>query len=393
MSLIPTLLLKPEREKSVRQQHPWIFSGAVARLPQAENGDIVAVCQADGRFLGYGFFDPESQIVVRLFAFGKEPFALGEAFWQEKIARAFQLRQSLRRPNHTNAYRLLHAEGDFLPGIIADVYDQTVVLQLLIRGTEKILPMLLQALHGLGFRHFYLKNKENPRRLEGTQLDNGWLEETGATKVDILENQYRFQVDIAEGQKTGFFLDQRDNRTLLGHTVAGSRVLNAFAYTGGFSVYALGGQAQEVVSVDISKEAIRQCEANVALNFGPSAPHTALAADCFEYLKNTSERFDRMVLDPPAFAKSKKAVARAARGYISLNELGLKKLCPGGLLFTFSCSGSIDRDTFRKMVFAACAEVGREVRILYQLSQPADHPVNIYHPEGEYLKGLVLQVS
>ncbi len=390
---LAALTLNPKREKSILQQHPWIFSGAVKSLPVAESGDLVAVYQDNGKYLGAGFYDAKSQITCRMVHFGKEPVVIDANFWYEKLANAYTLRQKYVINSQTNAYRLVHAEGDFLPGLIADVYGEVVVLQILIKGTEKIYPHIVAGLEKLGFQYIYLKNKENTHRFEQTSLANGWLSASHTPEVEIIENGLKFKVNVEEGQKTGFFLDQRENRLLLRQYAKNKKVLNAFGYTGGFSVYAQAGEATQITSVDISKEATAMCEENIQLNFGTQATHQALAADCFEYLKNTDETFEVMVLDPPAFAKNKKALANASRGYISLNELGLKKLAKGGILFTFSCSGSIDRDTFRKIIFTACAGVGREVRILHQLTQPLDHPINIYHPEGEYLKGLVLYVS
>jgi 23S rRNA (cytosine1962-C5)-methyltransferase len=389
---LPALILKPKREKSLLQKHPWIFSGAVETHPKAESGDLVEVFQDKGAYLGTGFYDANSQIICRMVHLGKDKVEVNEDFWFQKLKQAYEIRQKYVKDEQTNAYRLIHAEGDSLPGLIADVYGEVVVLQILIKGTEKIYPHLLAGLHKLGFKHIYLKNKENTQRFEKTSLGNGWLSQEISPKVNILEYGLGFEVNVEEGQKTGFFLDQRENRHLLMKYAHQKTVLNAFGYTGGFSVYALAGGAKHVHSVDISKDATALCEQNVKSNFGEDAPHTALSQDCFEYLKNTTEKYEVMVLDPPAFAKNKRSVKNAIRGYISLNELGLKKIVSGGILFTFSCSGSIDRDTFRKIIFTACANVGREVRILHQITQPLDHPVNIYHPEGEYLKGLVLHV-
>jgi 23S rRNA (cytosine1962-C5)-methyltransferase len=389
------LILKSGRDRSVINRHPWIFSGAIKTMPPAENGDIVAVRNNQHGLLGYGFFSPQSQITCRIFEFtGQETDFSTHTYWHRKIEQAHQLRESLVIGPHTNAYRLLHAEGDFLPGIIADIYTDIAVLQLLIKGTEKILPHLVSGLQALGIRHVYLKNKHSPGFREEVVLPNGFLssQQTGLHVV-VEENGLKFTIDIEKGQKTGFFIDQRDNRDLLGKHTAGKKVLNAFSYTGGFSVYALAGKASLVHSVDISKDATQICDENVALNFGPAAPHQSIAADCFDYLRHTSETYQVMVLDPPAFAKNARAVPNASRGYKDLNLTAFKKIQPGGILFTFSCSQNIDRDLFRKIVFSAAADAGRNVRILHQLTQPADHPVNIFHPEGEYLKGLVLHVE
>lgn len=387
------LILKSGRDRSVVNRHPWVFSGAIKTYPDAENGDVVAVETNNGQLLGYGFYSPKSQITCRIFHFGEAPAAgFDSAFWQGKIERALHLRHQLIDPKTTTCYRLLHAEGDFLPGIIADVYGPVVVAQVLIKGTEHIYPMLEAALLEAGFKHIYLKQKENSGFLEAVQLPKGWRTEPCPMPVRVQEHGLMFDIDVETGQKTGFFIDQRENRLLTQQFSAGKKVLNAFSYTGGFSLYALAGGAREVHSVDISKDAIARANDLVELNF-PSAKHLGVAADCFDYLKQTEEVYDLIVLDPPAFAKSAKAVNNAARGYKELNMVAMKKIAPGGLLFTYSCSQNITPDLFRKIVFGAAVDAGREVRILRQLSQADDHPINIYHPEGEYLKGLMLYVE
>jgi 23S rRNA (cytosine1962-C5)-methyltransferase len=389
----PILVLKPEREKSIINRHPWIFSGAVATLPEVDNGAVIEVQDSKKRILGYGFFDPQSQIVCRLFEIGKDPIAPSYAYWSAKIESAYLLRQKYILNTTTNAFRLLHAEGDMLPGIIADVYGEVVVLQLLIRGTELLADTFVRILADKGFRYIYLKAKDTSKTLEGLQTQAGWLTAPYPRELIASENGLLFPIDVEKGQKTGFFLDQRENRAMIKQYARSKTVLNAFSYTGGFSVYALAGGAALVHSVDISKDAIAICKKAVEMNLSNQNQHEAYSEDCFEFLKNSKEQYDIVVLDPPAFAKNKKAVANASRGYISLNELGLKRVKSGGLLFTFSCSGNIDRELFRKIIFTACAETRRNVRILHQLSQPIDHPINIYHPEGEYLKGLVLYVE
>jgi 23S rRNA (cytosine1962-C5)-methyltransferase len=392
--MYPLLTLKPDREKSILNYHPWIFTGAVKHMAEAQHGDIIAVQTHQKKLLGYGFYDAQSQIICRLFEINPKPALPTPEYWFQKLQEAYLLRQKWVCSPTTTCYRLLHAEGDFFSGVIIDVYGKVAVMQLLIKGTERIAQDIMEALKKLGFEYIYLKNKEITQRLEGVEQSNGWLTTPYSTPLYVQENGLQFEIDVEKGQKTGFFIDQRDNRALLRSYSAGKKVLNTFSYTGGFSVYALAGEASEVVSVDISKEAIALCEKTVALNFGENAPHTAIAEDCFDFLKKTTpEEFDIIVLDPPAFAKNKKAVANASRGYMSLNELGFRRVKKGGLVFTFSCSGNIDRDLFRKIVFTAAAESGRQVRILHQLTQPSDHPINIYHPEGEYLKGLVLQVD
>jgi 23S rRNA (cytosine1962-C5)-methyltransferase len=260
-------------------------------------------------------------------------------------------------------------------------------------GSEKIATVLSTALQELGFDRIYLKNKHFDGESPNGSLPDGWLAGEGSTEIEILENGLKFKVDIESGQKTGFFLDQRDNRELIGKLTKDKKVLNAFAYSGGFSVYALANGAKEVHSVDISKSAVALADANVALNFGETKNHKSVAEDCFSYLKTMDSDYDVIILDPPAFAKSMRARDRAARGYKEINMTALSNIKSGGILATFSCSQVVDRDLFRKIVFSAAADSGRNVRILYQLTQPEDHPINIYHPEGEYLKGLILYVE
>jgi 23S rRNA (cytosine1962-C5)-methyltransferase len=369
------LTLKTGREKSILHQHPWIFSGAVQQLPQAENGDIIEVRDIQQKL-------------------GKNEIKIDDQYWFHKIQKAYQLRQHYLLNTSTNAYRLLFAEGDFIPGVIVDVYDKVAVMQLLIKGSEKISPILIQGIEKLGIQHIYLKTKENSQVLENIEPESAWLTKAYQEEILIRENNLRFPVDVKKGQKTGFFLDQRENRNLLKQYSQGKKILNAFSYTGGFSVYALSGGATEVHSVDISKDAIAMGNQSIQMNFGENAPHQSFTEDCFDFLKKApNDLYDIIILDPPAFAKNKKSLVNASRGYISLNELGFRKVKSGGLVFTFSCSGSVDRDLFRKIVFTAAYESGRNIRIIHQLTQPLDHPVNIYHPEGEYLKGLVLYVE
>lgn len=385
------LVLKPKKERAVINRHPWLFTGAVQHTPAAENGEIIEIRSNDNSLLGYGFFNPNSQICCRIFEFTQNPVEIDEAYWQAKIERAYQMRQSIVDFSNTNCYRLLHAEGDFFPGIIADVYGNVVVAQILIKGTEKLIPVIEAELRRLGFKHIYLKTKSSSQVLEGIGAQD-WLGESIEMPLDVIENGQKFKVNVETGQKTGFFIDQRDNRQLLKTLSQGKSILNTFSYTGGFSVYALAGGATQVHSVDISKDAIAQCEENVLLN-GYESRHQAIAQDCFDYLKQTREEYDIMVLDPPAFAKNARSVPNATRGYKELNMVAMKKIKPGGLIFTFSCSQNIDKTLFQKIVFGAAADARRNVRILKHLTQPPDHPVNIFHPEGEYLKGLLLWVE
>lgn len=386
-----SLILKTKKERAVINRHPWLFTGAVQTTPEVENGEIVEIRSNDGGLLGYGFFNPNSQICCRIFEFTQNPVEINEAYWRTKIENALLLRKTLIDLSHTNCYRLLHAEGDFFPGIIADVYGEVIVLQILVKGTERLLPFLKEEFVRQGFKHIYLKTKSSSQVLEGiTSLD--WLTEPVPMPIEVIENNQKFNVDCENGQKTGFFIDQRNNRQLVKTYSQGKKVLNTFSYTGGFSVYALAGGAAEVHSVDISKDAIAQCDTNIEKN-GYADRHQSFAMDCFDYLKQTTEVYDIMVLDPPAFAKNARSVPNATRGYKELNMMAIKKIKSGGLIFTFSCSQNIDKLLFQKIVFGAAADARRNVRILKHLSQTPDHPVNIFHPEGEYLKGLLLWVE
>jgi 23S rRNA (cytosine1962-C5)-methyltransferase len=392
----PVLKLKKGRERSVLHRHPWIFSGAIEGSVEAGNGDIVQVQDYRGERLAFGFYSTQSQIACRIFHFGHELLTIDALFWQQKMAKAYQLRERFVVSEHTNAYRLIHAEGDDFPGLIVDIYGEVAVVQLLIKGVEKILPVIAEGLYAYGVRAVYLNIKEVAQRIEQVELQEGWYGSTAvSSEVEIKENSLRFIVDVEQGQKTGFFLDQRDNRHLLGRYSRGMKVLNTFSYTGGFSIYALAHGAELVHSVDIAPAVLETAARNVALNSIPEGKHEAFAMDGFKYLeKETPQDFyDIIVLDPPAFAKNARAVPNAMRGYKALNLLAFKRIKKGGLLFTFSCSGNIDKDLFRKAIFAAAADARRKVRILHQLTQPIDHPINIYHPEGEYLKGLVLYVE
>lgn len=390
----PLLILKPGKEKSFIHKHPWLFSGAVKEAPQANDGDIIAVADNRRQILGFGFYAPNSQIVCRLFHFGSHSANfLSETYWMQKFNNASALRRQFISLDTTNSYRLIHAEGDFMPGIIVDVYKNVAVMQLLVEGTVRLQTLLVKCLQNLNISCVYLKNKTNSNQLENMEQRSGWLTEAGQNPLEITEHNLRFLVDVETGQKTGFFIDQRENRLLLQQLSMGKKVLNAFCYTGGFSIYALAGGATEVISVDISKPAIAMCEQTAALNFENTDHHHALAADCFEYLRRQGEAFDIIVVDPPAFAKNARAISNAARGYKDLNMLAIKKTSPGGLVMTFSCSHHISKDLFQKIIFAAAADAGRNVRIIRHLSQPEDHPINIFHPESEYLKGLLLWVE
>lgn len=398
MSTYPVIRLRRGKEESLDRFHPWVFSGAIASLPEGiEEGDLVSVLTHDGKIAGVGHYQIGS-IAVRILAFGDR--VIDAAFYAEALEQAARMRLAigLQRPDNT-AFRLVHGEGDFLPGLVVDIYGDTAVVQAHSPGMHFAREVIADALVSLKAIHinnvYYKSDTTLPFK---ARLDpvNDYLRGGNADAV-ALENGLRFNIDWLRGQKTGFFVDQRDNRSLLEHYSRGRRVLNMFCYTGGFSVYALRGGAERVVSIDSSAKAIALTNANVALNFGtPDAAgrHDAVAIDAFKFLDgvNTGD-YDLIVLDPPAFAKHRNALANALRGYRRLNAAGIAKVAPGGLVFTFSCSQAVSREQFRLAVFSAAASTGRRVRILHQLTQPADHPVNIYHPEGEYLKGLILYVE
>lgn len=391
------IVLRPGKEESLRRFHPWVFSGAIASKPDLlAEGDVVRVVASDGNFLGVGHYQIGS-IAVRILSFHDVP--VDTAFYAANIEQAYRLRQTLQlmRPDN-NTFRLIHGEGDHLPGLIIDVYGRTTVIQAHSVGMHKDLNLIVTALkqvlpEGLAEHIFYKSEGTLPYKA-GLNAADTYLLGGGQVQDIALENGLKFHIDWLKGQKTGFFIDQRDNRTLLEQYAEGRHVLNMFCYTGGFSVYALRGGAVLVDSVDSSPKAVSLTGRNVVLNFGEEPRHNAVADDAFKFLKRVQEgKYDLIVLDPPAFAKHRGAINNALQGYKKLNLSAIEKLAPGGLLFTFSCSQAITRDQFRLAVFSAAAISGRRVRILHQLTQPADHPVNIYHPEGEYLKGLVLWVE
>ncbi len=393
--MFPILTVLKGKDRALINRHPWIFSGAVKRLPKAQDGDIVQIHDHEEKLLGYGFFAPENQIVCRVFEFTNQETAVDTyEYWLAKIQRAKDLRTKVIDSNTTNTYRLINAEGDFFSGLIADVYDKIIVMQLLVRGTEKIKAWIIEAFLALGYEAIYLKTKEVSQKIEQVQTSAMWLAGEAQERILVRENNILFYVEPMKGQKTGFFLDQRDSRALVGQYSKGKNVLNTFSYTGGFSLYALQNEANLVHSVDVSKSAIDLCHENVHLNSFEESRHTGFSEDCFDFLRHNREtEYDLIVLDPPAFAKNAASVPNACRGYKDLNLLAFKRIRSGGIIFTFSCSQRIDRDLFRKVVFGAAADARRNIRILHQTTQPADHPINIYHPENEYLKGLVLYVE
>lgn len=389
-----TIVLKRGKADSLRRFHPWVFSGAIQTLPDdLREGEIVRVEDASSQFLAVGHYQIGS-IAIRILSF--EDVVVDDAFWDERLSEALMLRRALnllRADN--NIFRLVHGEGDRLPGLIVDIYGETAVMQAHSVGMHYARHQIAQSLQrilGKSVMQVYYKSETTlPYKANLEELDGPLLGNASNNNVAV-ENDLRFHIDWLRGQKTGFFIDQRENRLLLQHYSNKRHVLNMFCYTGGFSVYALRGGAQEVVSVDSSAKAIDLTNANVALNYPNCNHHKAYAEDAFKFLEKADDAYDLIVLDPPAFAKHKEAVRNALKGYTRLNLQAMRKIKRGGILFTFSCSQAISKDQFRLAVFTAAAQSGRYVRILHQLHQPADHPVNIYHPEGEYLKGLVLEI-
>ena len=424
-----TVILKPKKEESLRRFHPWVFSGAIARvlLDASHKGDapvegeLVCVRSSANEILGIGHWQVGS-IAVRILAFGVEQ--LPSDFWCERIRAAYKVREAigLIRPDN-NTFRLIHGEGDFLPGLIVDVYADTAVVQAHSIGMHESRNEIANALKSeipqvqnvyyksddtLPFKAsiegdktgWLITNHQSPITNNQSPITNNQSPVTHSDEFWSVENGLEFRIDWLRGQKTGFFVDQRENRALVERYASGKDVLNMFCYTGGFSLYALRGGAKTVDSVDVSQKAIDLVNINVARNFPNDPRHHAYAADAFDFLneKITNHNspitnYDLIILDPPAFAKHRDAVKNALRGYQRINAKAIEKIRPGGILFTFSCSQAVDKEAFRLAVFSAAAQVGRKVRILHQLHQPQDHPINIYHPEGEYLKGLVLYVE
>ena len=389
------LYLKPGKEESLKRFHPWVFSGAIARVEgEPEEGEIVDVYTSKKEFIACGHFQIGS-IAVRVLTFRQEE--IGHDFWKHRLEVALDLRRSLNLVDNpeNNTYRLVHGEGDNLPGLIIDVYGQTAVMQAHSAGMHVYRMEIADALSevmGDIVKHIYYKSETTLPYKADLGPENGFIK-GGSPENVALENGLKFHVDWLKGQKTGFFVDQRENRHLLERYSKGRNVLNMFCYTGGFSFYAMRGGANLVHSVDSSAKAIDLTNQNVELNFPGDQRHQAFAEDAFKYLDRMGDQYDLIILDPPAFAKHRDALRNALRGYSKLNAKAFEKIKPGGILFTFSCSQVVDKKDFRNAVFTAAAQSGRSVRILHQLTQPGDHPVNIYHPEGEYLKGLVLYVE
>lgn len=387
--------LRKGKEQSLDRFHPWVFSGAIAHVDDGvDEGEVVNVFSSDGRFIAVGHYQIGS-ISVRVLSF--DDCDIGSKFWSASLKGALEMRIALGLADSSagDTYRLVHGEGDFLPGLVIDVYGKTAVMQAHSVGMHMMrndIARELMAVMGGRIDNIYYKSETTlPFKAELGQED-GFICGGSADNVAV-ENGLKFYVDWLKGQKTGFFIDQRDNRSLLEHYSAGRNVLNMFCYTGGFSVYAMRGGAASVHSVDSSAKAIELTEKNVELNFSSHERHAAYCEDAFKYLDKVADKYNLIILDPPAFAKHRGALHNALKGYTRLNAKALEKIQPGGILFTFSCSQVVTKDNFRNAVFTAATVARRKVRILHQLHQPADHPINIYHPEGEYLKGLVLYVE
>ena len=392
--MIQTLQLRRGKSESLRRFHPWIFSGAIHRIPESlPEGALVRIVDENNKFMALGHYQIGS-IAVRVLSFVERP--INAEFWVERLSEAFKVRKSLDlvRPDN-DIYRLVHGEGDQLPGLIIDVYGETAVMQAHSVGMhccrQEIAEALIEACEG-EVKHVYYKSETTLPYKADLHQENGFLVGGDETNV-ATENGLKFHIDWLKGQKTGFFIDQRENRKLLESYSKGKSVLNMFCYTGGFSIYAMRGGATQVHSVDSSSKAIDLTRANAELNFPGDNRHEAFAEDAFKFLEKAGGDYDLVILDPPAFAKHKGALHNALKGYTRLNSIAFQKIRKGGIVFTFSCSQAVNKDQFRLAVFTAAAQSGRHVRILHQIHQPADHPINIYHPEGEYLKGLVLQVE
>jgi 23S rRNA (cytosine1962-C5)-methyltransferase len=393
-----TVQLKPKKEESLQRFHPWVFSGAIQRIEGTlKEGDLVEVVDSNLNFLAIGHYQIGS-IAVRVVSF--ENSKIDDNFWNKKIQNAYAMRQllGLVAPKQNNTYRLIHGEGDSLPGLIVDVYDDTAVMQAHSIGMHEIRETLAKAIvaNVPEVKNVFYKSETTLPFKADISPEDGYLIGQETADLIAIENGLQFHVDWLRGQKTGFFVDQRENRSLLEKYSSGKSVLNMFCYTGGFSVYALRGGAKLVHSVDSSAKAIDLTDKNVEISFPNDSRHKSFAEDAFKYLNNLhtlEQKYDLIILDPPAFAKHREALRNALKGYKRLNAKAFEQIKPGGILFTFSCSQVVTKEQFRLAVFSAAAESKRNVRILHQLSQPADHPINIYHPEGEYLKGLVLWVE
>ena len=389
------IYLKKGKEESLKRFHPWIFSGAIQRTEgDIEEGEVVRVITAGGDFIAVGHYQIGS-IAVRVLSFSD--LDIDNEFWKSRLLSAYNMRRSVGMVDNpqNNTYRLVHGEGDNIPGLVIDIYGNTAVMQAHSVGIHQqrmaIASCLVEIAGGLIKNVYYKSETTLPYKAELGQEDGFII--GGSDDNVAMENGLKFHVDWLKGQKTGFFVDQRENRSLLERFAQGKKVLNMFCYTGGFSFYAMRGGAELVHSVDSSAKAIELTTRNVEMNFPGDKRHEAYCEDAFKYLDRMGDRYDLIILDPPAFAKHRGALHNALKGYTRLNLKAFEKIQKGGILFTFSCSQVVTKDNFRNAVFTAAALAGRKVRILHQLHQPADHPINIFHPEGEYLKGLVLYVE
>ncbi|MFN0031898.1 MAG: class I SAM-dependent rRNA methyltransferase [Flavobacteriales bacterium] len=387
--------LKPGKEHSLKRHHPWVFSGAINQ--QAKDilpGDTVEIQSYNGQYLGHGHY-ADGSIAVRIFSF--TGYDASSSFWLHKLESAYALREKCGLVNNaeTNIYRLVHAEGDGMPGLVVDIYGDTAVLQSHSAGMHHVKSFLceaLQKIYGSRLKNIFDKSAAKLKQNTGKEIENTYL--SGSLTGNIAwEHGHRFLIDWEEGQKTGFFIDQRENRKLLAQYSKDKKVLNTFCYTGGFSVYALKADAMLVHSLDSSQRALDITTENIKLNKLDEQRHACIKADAVEYLKNLQEDYDIIVLDPPAFAKNISARHKAMQGYTRINEAAIRQIKKGGIIFTFSCSQAVNKEQFAGCVTAAAIHAGRDVRILHQLHQPADHPVSMFHPEGEYLKGLVIEVT
>lgn len=384
------VILKPGREKALRNRHPWIFSGAVQSLPSFENGDVLSVHSATGEFLAKAYFHRENSICGRVLTFVEEPI---ETAIDKRISEAISLRAKMFDRESTNCYRLINAEGDGIPGLIVDLYDDLAVLQANTCGIERLKSLIAQKLSkALPLRGIYEKSQSSARRQEGLSDAVGTLLGNCPKEILVKENGVQFLISVEKGQKTGFFLDQREMRQLVGRLSKNKRVLNCFAYTGGFSLFALKNGAESVTSIDVSEDACRFAMENTLLNHIPLAKHEVVCADVFDFLKNNSRPFDIVVLDPPAFAKKRQDVNDACRGYKEINRRAFAMLPSDSYLLSCSCSHFIDEDLFQQLIFQAAIEANRQVAICSRHIQAGDHPVSLFHPEGGYLKSFLLHV-
>jgi 23S rRNA (cytosine1962-C5)-methyltransferase len=393
------IILKSEKDDAIKRFHPWIFSGAIKKTEgPLSDGVLVDVFSNKEEYLGCGFWQ-DASIAVRIMAFAPlRPKELDQDFWFNQLENAYKLRHAMGLTDNpeTNVYRLVHGEGDHLPGLIIDHYNGNLVIQahsVGIHQSRNLIAAALEKIYGNRLKSIFYKSKDTlPSAFADKEESLGFLFGNSTSDI-VLEYGNKFQIDFVKGQKTGFFIDQRENRNLLKRYVKDKTVLNTFCYSGGFSVYALQAGARHVESLDSSKKAIELTQTNVELNFPEAANHTLIAEDAIQFIKETENTYDVIILDPPAFAKHNNVRHNAVQGYKRLNAEAIKKIAPGGILFTFSCSQVVNMGLFKSTIIASAIQAGRQVRILHQLSQPEDHPINAFHPEGEYLKGLVLFVS